>query len=82
MKYTHRVKIIWKEKNPIRQVMLMKALQTKLDKMKKHDDFIFSILPTEENLIIDILCFEKFAKEQRNTWMGKKLGIKVKVEKI
>jgi hypothetical protein len=84
MKYTHKVTVEWKNKNPIQQTMLMVSMNKFFEKVKKKgkDDFIYTMMPEEEKFVLTILCNEKFASEQKNTWMGKKLGVSLNVEEI
>ncbi len=82
MKYTHKVTVEWMTKNPIQQTILMPGLTRKCEGWRKKHDIVYSIVPKDDRLSLTILCHKKFAEEQKNTRLGKRLKIKLKVEEL
>jgi len=83
MKYTKQITVEWKCKNPFQQSVLMGGIKNKFDKWKKKGhNFIYTIVPSDDKLSVIIMCDDKFAKDQKETFMAKRLGISLKIEDI
>jgi hypothetical protein len=75
MKYTHRIKIKIAFNNPIQQTLMVGGTKRKLDNKRKKEDFIYSIVPEENGVVLDILCFEKLAMKEKKEWVKAKRNL-------